>query len=170
MKDVGYIIGFPVFGILVSAVVALLVNVPVMLIKTAQSAIAKPVIVIEHVPAKFQPIKTKNQPVKGEIKQSNYTPKNEIEEEIKRVFGYEWLLALSIAKAESGLNPQAVNYNRNGTKDVGVFQINDCHNFSDSERFDWRTNVRLAKLVRDTYGWTAWVTYNKGSYKKFYRW
>lgn len=100
---------------------------------------------------------------------STYQARNTITDEIKENFGHEWKLALSIAKAESGLNPRAVNYNRNGTKDLGVFQINDCHYFSDADRLDWRKNIRLAKWIRDTYGWKAWVAYNKGSYRQYYR-
>lgn len=37
-----------------------------------------------------------------------------------------WLL-YSIAKVESNNNPNAINYNRNGTVDVGVMQVNSCH-------------------------------------------
>lgn len=37
-----------------------------------------------------------------------------------------WLL-YAIAKHESGLNPYAVNRNRNGSVDVGVMQINSIH-------------------------------------------
>lgn len=95
------------------------------------------------------------------------TGRNHIENEIIRVFGNESRLAIAVAKAESGLNPRAVNQNRNGTKDIGVFQINDCHYFTESERFDWRQNIWLAKQVKDTYGWRAWVAYKNGSYRQF---
>jgi soluble lytic murein transglycosylase-like protein len=37
-----------------------------------------------------------------------------------------WLL-YAIAKHESGLNPYAVNRNKNGSVDVGVMQINSIH-------------------------------------------
>ncbi len=37
-----------------------------------------------------------------------------------------WLL-YSIAKVESGMNPSAINHNRNGTTDMGIMQINTIH-------------------------------------------
>ncbi len=35
------------------------------------------------------------------------------------------LLLYSIALVESGMNPNALNVNRNGTRDIGMFQINE---------------------------------------------
>jgi hypothetical protein len=94
-------------------------------------------------------------------------PANSIEQVIVNVFGNEWQIALAVAKAESSLNPQAVNQNRNGTRDIGIFQINDSHGWSENERFDWQQNIMMAKELRDRYGWTAWSVFNNGQYRQF---
>ena len=41
-----------------------------------------------------------------------------------------------IAIAESRLNPNAVHINKNGTRDCGLFQINDVHGISCYKRKD----------------------------------
>jgi soluble lytic murein transglycosylase-like protein len=72
-----------------------------------------------------------------------------------------WLL-WAIAKAESNLNPPANHYNRNGTVDVGLMQINSI--WSDQLGSTWEslddpcTNVMvgawvLSQCVQD-YGYT----------------
>lgn len=103
--------------------------------------------------------------VRQNLQHRQTTPNNSIEQEIADVFGGESQLAIAIAKAESGLNPHAVNYNYNGTRDLGVFQLNDCHGWSDEIRFDWKRNIQLAKELRDRKGWGEWVTYNNGAYR-----
>ena len=103
----------------------------------------------------------------GQNLQRRQTHNNSIEQEIADVFGEERQLAIAVAKAESGLNPHAINYNYNGTRDLGVFQLNDTHGWSDEERFDWRRNIQLAKELRDRKGWGEWVTYNKRTYIQF---
>ena len=164
MKDIGGAVAYLmiVFGAsLVMAVLCTATNMAIgMVTKVSEPKIQY---------AKQIPPKPPQAPVYAEKSkpENKRVPKNSIEEEIKNVFGYEWLLAVAVAKAESGLNPRAVNQNRNGTKDIGVFQINDCHYFTESERFDWRQNIRLAKQVKDTYGWRAWVAYKNGSYRQF---
>lgn len=45
-------------------------------------------------------------------------------EEAGSMYGVSPQLLWAIAKVESGFNPAAVNYNRNGTYDFGVMQIN----------------------------------------------
>lgn len=92
---------------------------------------------------------------------------NEISREIMNAFGHEWKIALAIAKAESSLNPQAVNRNSNGTRDIGIFQINDLHGWSAEERYDWKNNIAIAKEIRDRCGWSAWSVYNNQQYRRF---
>lgn len=92
---------------------------------------------------------------------------NEIAREIMKVFGHEWKIAMAVATAESSLNPQAVNRNRNGTRDIGIFQINDHHGWSAEERYNWRNNIAMAKEIRDRYGWSAWAVYNSGQFRQF---
>ena len=41
------------------------------------------------------------------------------------IYGVDTETSLRIAFAESSFNPLAVNYNTNGTRDLGTFQIND---------------------------------------------
>jgi len=43
------------------------------------------------------------------------------------------------------LNPKAVNVNRDGSRDRGIFQINDkYHPLTDEQAFDWKTNTDYA--------------------------
>jgi hypothetical protein len=53
----------------------------------------------------------------------------------KKQFPYKSYL-LKLAYCESRMNPSAINSNSNGTRDCGVFQINDVHGLPDSFRFD----------------------------------
>jgi hypothetical protein len=70
----------------------------------------------------------------------------------------------AIGLAESGGRPDAINHNRNGTTDTGIWQINSVHGFSQSSLLDPRTNARAAKTVHDKQGFGAWVTFKNGSY------
>lgn len=69
------------------------------------------------------------------------------------------LIAIKIAKAESGIRPDAIGKNTNGTYDMGVFQINDCHSkrISRQDRLDFEKNIRFAyKLRKEQGNWNAW--------------
>lgn len=69
------------------------------------------------------------------------------------------LIAIRIAKAESGLRPDAIGKNRNGTYDMGVFQINDVHSkrISRADRLNFEKNIRFAFQLRKEQGnWNAW--------------
>lgn len=64
-----------------------------------------------------------------------------IEEIIRKVATREMVdcdLAVRVAKCESGLNPKAINTNTDGSKDRGIFQINDKWHpdVSDEQAFD----------------------------------
>lgn len=73
------------------------------------------------------------------------------------------LIAIRIAKAESGLRTDAINKNTNGTFDIGTFQINDVHSkrISRTDRFDVEKNISFAYKLRKEQGhWRAWSVCN----------
>lgn len=81
--------------------------------------------------------------------------------------------------AESSGDPTAHNQNaRTGDNSYGLAQINMIGNLgparlkqfglkSSSQLFDPATNLKAAKQIRDSSGFSAWSTYGSGSYKKF---
>lgn len=87
-------------------------------------------------------------------------PAHSIEDLIREAFPECPDTMLAIAKAESRLKSDAVNVNRNGTKDCGIFQINEVHGYD----CEWLKNVdNNLKVAREVYlkqGLKAWVTYN----------
>lgn len=73
---------------------------------------------------------------------------------------------LCIVELESSLNKNAININKNGSKDYGLFQINDkwWGSKCDVDRLlDPAYNAQCAKIVYDTQGLTAWVAYNNNT-------
>lgn len=70
-----------------------------------------------------------------------------------------------IATKESSLNSKAINHtgNRNGTKDHGLFQINDVNlklcAVTRQQLLNVHTNIKCAKKVYETQNLKAWVTY-----------
>jgi len=71
-----------------------------------------------------------------------------------------------IAKNESNFNPIAYNYNKNGSFDVRLFQINQiwkrwwCH-MKDRDLLFVSNDVKCALVVLKRQGYGAWVTYGK---------
>lgn len=66
---------------------------------------------------------------------------------------------IRIAKCESGLRPDALNKNTNGTFDVGVLQINDVHGkrISRADRMNFVKNIDFGwKLHTEQGGFQAW--------------
>ena len=76
-------------------------------------------------------------------------------------------IMIAIAKAESGMNPQAVNHNRNGSIDTGLFQVNSVHGYDGLLLFDPEKNIEAAREIYEKQGITAWASFNNGSYQKF---
>lgn len=81
---------------------------------------------------------------------------------------YEAKVAIAVARTESGLNPEALHYNTNGTYDVGVFQINSIH----WEKcgglktlLDVQGNIDCAYNIWSEQGWNPWVVFNTGAFK-----
>jgi hypothetical protein len=71
-----------------------------------------------------------------------------------REYGINPALLYAIAKAESGLNPNAVGNNTNGTQDIGLMQINTVHlnelaqqGISKNDLFDPTINTRVGAKV-----------------------
>jgi soluble lytic murein transglycosylase-like protein len=94
-------------------------------------------------------------------------------EEAGAIYGIAPRLLRTISKGESNFNPSAVNYNRNGTYDFGLMQINSSWaptlrkmGISWDDLADPCLNVSvgawvLAQCVRDYgYSWTAVGCYN----------
>lgn len=76
-------------------------------------------------------------------------------------------IMIAIAKAESGMNPSAVNKNTNGSVDLGLFQINSIHGYDELSLFDAKKNIKAASEVYDKQGLRAWSSFTNGAYKKF---
>lgn len=84
-------------------------------------------------------------------------------------------LLQAIARQESGLKPGAVGRNPNGTRDLGLMQINDAwlptlarFGIAESHLFDACINVHVGAWIladnirRHGYGWEAVGAYNVG--------
>jgi soluble lytic murein transglycosylase-like protein len=80
---------------------------------------------------------------------------------------------VAIARTESGMNPRAVGQNRNGTRDLGLMQINSAwlpalatHGISEHDLFDACTSIHVGAWVlaqnihRLGYTWEAVGAYN----------
>ena len=63
-------------------------------------------------------------------------------------------LLYAMARAESGLNPRAIGRNRNGSRDIGLMQINSAwlprlalYGISERELFDPCTNIHIGAWI-----------------------
>lgn len=61
----------------------------------------------------------------------------------------------------------ATNYNRNGTVDRGIFQINSIH--AGEEMYDWKQNVDMAYKIFKNRGWSAWACSEVVGVKPFWK-
>ena len=76
--------------------------------------------------------------------------------------GLSWAVAERVLNCESGWNEKAVGDNLNGTKDVGLWQINDIHGLTDEERKDPHVSTSYAiKLIKSDIGFKHWACYTK---------
>lgn len=87
--------------------------------------------------------------------------------------GSELHTAVAVAYAESNGNPLALNRNRNGSTDKGLWQINSIHGFSNLK--DPKVNAEAAFYVWELQGWTAWYAHTPrggkyGSGPRFVGW
>lgn len=74
----------------------------------------------------------------------------------------EAVTAMEIIKLESRWDTYAIGVNRDGSKDLGLWQINEkYHDISRECAFDAYCSTRYAlQIYKDWGGWHAWVTYN----------
>jgi hypothetical protein len=96
-------------------------------------------------------------------------PKTTLEKYICDKFGVaDCKIAIAVAKAESGLGETKYHVNKDGSIDIGIFQINSVHwskpGCSPKELFDAYKNVDCAYKIWEKQGWTPWVAYQSGSF------
>lgn len=70
--------------------------------------------------------------------------------------------AIRIAACESGFNPEALNHNKNGTHDGGIFQLNSGGTVQSlgltfNETKDYKKNIEAAYRLFRQRGWRPWV-------------
>ncbi len=109
---------------------------------------------------------------------TNYTSNNYsyLFKEIGSKYNLDPKLLYAIAVTESSLNPNAINYNTNGSIDYGLMQINSCHlptlskfGIDKNSLFQPQTNITvgawiLSKCVNKYgYSWNAIACYHMGS-------
>lgn len=91
----------------------------------------------------------------------------------KEIARYDWdtELMVAIALAESYCRADADNTgtNRDGSYDIGVFQINSIHGQSKEAMMDYKQNIAYAYKIYNSQGLRAWSVYNNGAYLKYYR-
>jgi len=97
------------------------------------------------------------------------SPKNSLEVLIKKYFGKDWQVAYEIANKESGLNPKAINNkNKDGSMDIGLFQINSIHaDYVDGDLkrlLEPEVNTAVAYKIYQKQGWCPWVAAKKLGY------
>lgn len=77
-----------------------------------------------------------------------------------------WSTACRVMLAESGGRPEATHINRNGTKDIGLFQLNEVHAKKVGgiieSLYDVQTNIKLAGAIYQRQGWNPWVVCKNG--------
>jgi len=91
-------------------------------------------------------------------------------------YGVSSVLLYAIAQTESSLNPQAVGHNRNGSRDIGLMQINSwwlpklaAHGITEAHLLDPCTNLHVGAWIlagnvqRLGYSWEAVGAYHARS-------
>ncbi len=91
-------------------------------------------------------------------------------------YGVSSELLYAIARTESGLDPQAVGHNRNGSRDIGLMQINSAwlpqlskQGIAERDLFDPCTSIHVGAWIlagnvqRLGYTWEAVGAYNAAS-------
>ena len=74
----------------------------------------------------------------------------------------EIMALIRVGKCESGLKPDALGVNTNGTVDRGIFQINSIHKgLSNTDAFDFEKNIHFAYRLYLTQGLGPWSSSKK---------
>lgn len=133
------------------------------------SSVARDVVVIAPLAeASTAPTDTDNGVKEGEANGGQPATSLSIEEKIRITFPEEPDIMLAIAKAESKLNPHALNRaNRNGSVDIGIFQINSIHGYDEEYLKNEDNNLIIARKIYDKQGLNAWSAYKNGAYLKW---
>lgn len=78
------------------------------------------------------------------------------------------VLAVAVAGAESGYRSDAINKNRNGSTDTGLWQINSVHGIPPDDLLNPRRNAQAARKVYTDAGssFRPWVAFSNASYRK----
>lgn len=74
--------------------------------------------------------------------------------------GIDTAKAERIIHCESSWRPTATNYNRDGSNDAGLWQINSVHGLSVEDRMDVEKSTRFAIKLIKTQGFNPWVCNN----------
>lgn len=87
--------------------------------------------------------------------------------ELARQAGFgDGRLPVAVAQAESSLDPNAFNQNRNGSVDRGLWQINSIHGALST--FDPLGNARAAYSISSGGSdWSPWVAYTTGAHRQY---
>lgn len=100
------------------------------------------------------------------------TPNNRTIAEYIQTKNWDYSVAIRVAKSENAWNWTKsfdcgrVHVNTDGSRDRGLFQINDrAHpDLSDADAFDCFKNTDYAHRMWVTQGWMPWYAYTNGSY------
>lgn len=103
----------------------------------------------------------------AEIYAEEYQVNAELLHKIIETFPEDYKTAIAIAKAESGLEMTARNYNSNGSMDCGLFQINSVHKPTWEQCNEIDAHLELAREIYDDRKWSAWCVYTNGKYLEY---
>lgn len=97
---------------------------------------------------------------KTEVKEP--TMKEYIKAEVIKA-GLDWKKFDCLIRHESNYNQYAINKNKNGTYDLGIMQVNDVHNISREDRFDYKKSTQWAiKKIKKDGNYNAWYGFRNG--------
>lgn len=99
----------------------------------------------------------------------DYSNPKDIEQLIRQTFPEEPNTAVAIAKAESELNPNAINPERhdgcNGS--IGIFQMACVHERKGESLKDVETNIKRARELYLSEGWRPWGAFTDGRWRGY---